>query len=102
MEHLKKLRHRNLQQSMPAQLALGFRFEHGITVPENCQSSAVYLEQPARLTTEYVDRTYGLDTIEREKLNLLGPYVLSEASLLIDHQLKASTNSLDIIDLLDL
>ena len=70
---------------MPAQLALGFRFEHGITVDQNCDTAAVFLEQPARLTTEYVDRTYGLDTIEREKLNLLGPYILSDQSLQIDH-----------------
>jgi len=87
---------------VPAQLALGFRFEHGISVDSNCETSVVFLEQPARLTTEYVDRTFGLDTIEREKLNLLGPYILSESSLMIDHQLRANTNSLDIIDLLDL
>ena len=82
-------------------MALGFRFENGITVNQKCETAAVYLEQPARQATEYVERTYGLDTIERDKLNLLGPYYLS-GNLEIDRQLQMPSQSTDVIDLLDL
>lgn len=47
---------------------MSFRFDKGISLDENCETSAIYIEQAARLTTEYVDRVYGLDTIEKEKL----------------------------------
>jgi hypothetical protein len=83
-------------------MALGFRFEHGITVNQKCETAAVYLEQPARQATEYVERTYGLDTIEKEKLNLLGPYYLSGESLQIGRQFQMPSQSTDVIDLLDL
>lgn len=87
---------------MPAQLAMAFRFDNGILVDKNCETSVVYMEQAARLATEYVDRMYGLDTLEKEKLTLLGPYVLNDQNLLIDRMYKANTYSLDVIDLLDL
>ncbi len=43
----------------------------------NCETSAAFVEPAARLAAEYIDRTYGLDTIEQDKLNLLGPYTIS-------------------------
>lgn len=84
---------------MPAQLALGFRFEHGITVGESCETSAAYIEQPARLSVDYISRTHGLDTIERLGLNLIGPFIVPEGSI----QVAGSySHNLDIVDLLDL
>jgi hypothetical protein len=59
------------------------------------------MEQPARLATEFVDRTHGLDTIEKEPLNLLGPSYLPDGSgMMLDSSV--SVQNLDIIDLLDL
>lgn len=55
-------------------MALAFRYQYGIGLAANCESSTVYLEQPARLATEYVDRTFGLDTVEKDKLKLLGSH----------------------------
>lgn len=61
------------------------------------------MEQPARLATEFVDRTHGLDTIEKEPLNLLGPSYLPDGSgMMLDSQVSATSQNLDIIDLLDL
>ena len=39
------------------------------------------------MTVEYVERTLGLDTMEKQKLNLLGPQVL-ETSIQIDKVLR--------------
>ena len=100
--YLQSRRHEQVKKSTPAQLALAFRFEHGIKVEANCESAVAYMEQSARLTTEFVEKTYGLYTVERDKLNLLGPFVLSESSMQIKQSIQANTNSLDIIDLLDL
>lgn len=81
LQTLKEKRNKNLKDSVSAQLALGFRFEHGITVAENCETSVAYIEQPARLSVDYVSRTHGLDTLERLKLNLIGPFVIPEGSM---------------------
>jgi hypothetical protein len=78
IDYLGRLRYRLLQEAVPAQVALSFRFEHGISLEPGCENSVIYLEQAARLTSEYVDRSFGLDTVEKEKLNLLGPYMLNE------------------------
>ena len=59
-------------------MALGFRFEHGISVTEDCSASVLYYEQPARATIEYIEKTYGMDTIEKTKLNLMGPYSIDK------------------------
>jgi hypothetical protein len=91
-----------LKYSLPAQLALGFRFEHGITVGENCETSVAYLEQPARLSVEYVSRTHGLDTLERNKLNLIGPFILPEGGMQLERLYQRNTYNLDIVELLDL
>ena len=80
LSYLRQVRHHHLSNAVPAQLALAFRFEHGISVPQNCDSSLAYMEQPARLATEFVDRTHGLDTIEKEPLNLLGPSYLPDGN----------------------
>jgi TPR repeat protein len=83
-------------------MALAFRFEYGVGISANCESAVVYLEQPARLATQYVERTYGLDTIEKDKLKLIGPDVLPDKSLLLNHSMRPNTNSVDIIELLNL
>lgn len=83
-------------------MALGFRFENGITVSENCETSVAYIEQPARLSVDYVSRTHGLDTLEKLKLNLIGPFVIPEGSMQIERLYSQATNNLDIVDLLDL
>jgi TPR repeat protein len=81
LKSLKDKRNKQLQDSVAAQLALGFRFENGITVSENCETSVAYIEQPARLSIDYVSRTHGLDTLEKLKLNLIGPFVIPEGSM---------------------
>ena len=53
------------------------------------------------MSVEYVERTLGLDTMEKQKLNLLGPQVL-ETSLQIDKVLRMDIFSTDVLDLLDL
>ena len=78
MDFLNRQRYRLLSEAVPAQVALSFRFEQGIGLEPSCDSAVIYIEQAARLASEYVDRTFGLDTIEKEKLNLLGPYMLNE------------------------
>lgn len=78
LDYLEMRRQNQLIKSVPAQLTLAFRFEHGIGLEKACETAVAYYEQPARATTEYVKRTFALDSIEREKLNLLGPFVVSE------------------------
>jgi hypothetical protein len=53
------------------------------------------------MSVEYVERTLGLDTMEKQKLNLLGPQVL-ETSLQIDKVLRMDIFSTDVLDLIDL
>ena len=53
------------------------------------------------MTVEYVERTLGLDTMEKQKLNLLAPMVL-ETSLQIDKVLRMDILASDVLDLLDL
>jgi len=60
-------------------MALGFRFENGIGVTEDCSASVLYYEGPARATIEYIERTFGMDTIEKNKLNLMGPYSIDKS-----------------------
>jgi ABC-type Na+ transport system ATPase subunit NatA len=59
-------------------MALGFRFENGIGVTEDCSASVLYYELPARQTIDYIERTYGMDSIEKNKLNLMGPYSIDK------------------------
>lgn len=61
----------------------------------------MYYEAAGRMTIEYVERTLGLDTVDKQKLNLLGPTVL-ETSLQIDKVLRMEFFSSDVLDLLDL
>ena len=80
-EKLAYMRARNDQlrrQQVPAQMALGFRFEHGLGVHEDCNAAVLYYEQPARATVEYIERTFGMDSIEKTKLNLMGPYSIDK------------------------
>jgi len=45
-------------------------------VDENCITSFNYYEAASRMTVEYVDRTLSLDSLEKQKLKLMGPHVL--------------------------
>jgi hypothetical protein len=57
-------------------MTLGYRFNMGVGgVDLKCRSSVMYYEPAAYLTTQYVLKTNGLDTVEKKKLKL-GPYVL--------------------------
>ncbi len=100
-DYLKRRRYEQLLQSSNAQANLGTRFQHGIYVEEDCNTSFNYFEAAGRITVEYVERTLGLDTMEKQKLNLLGPQVL-ETSLQIDKVLRMDIFSSDVLDLLDL
>jgi len=53
------------------------------------------------MTVEYIERTFGLDSSEKKKLNLLGPHVL-ETNLQIDKMSRLNSFSSDFLDLLDL
>lgn len=53
------------------------------------------------MVVEYVERTFGLDSLERQQLKLLGPHVL-ETGLEIDKILRLDIFSSDVLDLLDL
>jgi hypothetical protein len=50
-----------------------------------------YIDMPARLTVEYVERTFGLQSVELNKLNLLGPFVISESEMILDSTVQANT-----------
>jgi TPR repeat protein len=52
------------------------------------------------MSIEYILRTYALDTSEREKLTLMGPYVL-EKGLQIEKKLSLESFSSDVLDLLE-
>lgn len=61
------------------------------------------MEQPARLQTHFVEKTFGLYSFEKEKLNLLGPFVLPEQKMIIeDSKVNADNIDEDLIDLLNM
>lgn len=53
------------------------------------------------MTVEYVDRTLSLDSLEKQKLKLMGPHVL-ETGLQVEKVLRLDIFSTDVLDLLDL
>jgi len=83
-----------------AQSSLGIRFQNGFHVDEDCNSSFLYYEAAGRMSIEYILRTYALDTSEREKLTLMGPYAL-EKGLQVDKKLSLEKFSSDVLDLLE-
>ena len=61
------------------------------------------MEQPARLQTHFVEKTFGLYSFEKEKLNLLGPFVLPESKMILeDTTINIDSNDEDLIDLLNM
>ena len=74
---------------------------YGISVEQECAVSFNYLESAGRMTVEYIERTLGLDSLDNQKLNLLGPYVL-EQNIHLDKVLKMDFFNSDVMDLLDL
>ena len=72
-------------------MTLGYRFNMGVGgVDLKCRSSVMYYEPAAYLTTQYVLKTNGLDTVEKKKLKL-GPYVL-DSKLQIDEKTHVQTS----------
>jgi hypothetical protein len=66
-------------------MTLGYRYHMGVGgVDHQCRASFLYYEPAAYLTTQYVLKTNGLDTVEKKKLKL-GPYVL-DSKLQIDEK----------------
>ena len=61
------------REQVAAQTALGFRFDHGLGVAQNCDASVVYYERAARQVISYLERTFALDNVENQKLALMGP-----------------------------
>lgn len=47
-------------QAAPAQMSLGSRFQYGISVGEDCDTSTHYYEAAARHTIDYIELTHGL------------------------------------------
>jgi hypothetical protein len=45
-------------------------------VEEDCNASFSFLEAAGRMTVEYIERTIGLDSVDKQKLNLMGSTVL--------------------------
>jgi TPR repeat protein len=59
-----------------SQMILGYKYLHGLGVTEKCKASALYYEEAALEAIRYVEESYGLDVVERKKLNLGGPHVM--------------------------
>lgn len=58
-----------------AAMILGSKYKFGLGVPERCKTSALYYEEAALDSINYVLKSHGLDVVERKKLNI-GPHVL--------------------------
>ena len=89
------------RMSAPAQMALGVRFQFGIGVDEDCDTSTHYYEAAARQTFNFIEQTNGLVGPERLKLSLMGPLALEDStfsSVISIDQLYTST---DVVELLD-
>jgi len=52
-------------------------------------------------TIEYIDASYGMDSVERSKLNLMGSYTFKQ-EMQLDSSIPADVISNDVLDLLDL
>jgi len=83
-------------------MSLGARFQYGIGVGEDCDTSTHYYEAASRHTIDFIELTHGLIGPKKLKLSLMGPEAIQEVSsfgsvISID-QLYTST---DVVDLLD-
>ncbi len=56
-------------------MILGFKYQNGINVNQKCKTSALYYEEAALESIRYVEKSHGLDIVERKKLSI-GPHVL--------------------------
>jgi len=56
-------------------MILGFKYNYGLGVKEKCKASAMYYEEAALESIRYVEKSHGLDVVERKKLSI-GPHVL--------------------------
>ena len=56
--------------SFVSKVILGFKYLNGMDVDTNCHTTVSYLADAALDVVEYVERTLGLDIVERKKLNL--------------------------------
>eukprot|EP00347_Sterkiella_histriomuscorum_P014767 403359608 len=87
------------KQSVMASMILGSKYKFGLGVPERCKTSALYYEEAALDSINYVQQSHGLDVVERKKLNI-GPHVLQD-SVQVSEQMDDHVYN-DFIDLLDL
>jgi len=60
MEYLEEQNRVMSRQAAPAQMSLGNRFQYGIHVDEDCETSSYYYEAAARQTVDFIEETYGL------------------------------------------
>ena len=91
-----------LRQAAPAQISLGNRFQYGISVGEDCDTSTHYYEAAARQTNSFIESTNGLVGPEKLKLSLMGPLAIEEQTsfsqvISIEHFYTSS----DVVELLD-
>ena len=83
-------------------MALGTRFQNGISVDEDCDTSTNYYEAAARRTIDFIENTHGLIGPSKLKLSLMGPLAINEVTsfssiISIDHLYTSN----DVVDLLD-
>ena len=102
LEYLEEQDREMQRQAAPAQMSLGNRYQFGITLDEDCDSSTLYYEAAARQTIQFIERTHGLLGPERRKLNLMGPFAIEESFLLSNAlSIEHLYTSADVVELLD-
>ena len=83
-------------------MALGTRFQYGITVDEDCDTSTHYYEAAARHTVDFIESTNGLIGPQKLKLSLMGPHAIEEVTNfgnVISSDYLYTSN--DVVELLD-
>ena len=80
-------------------MILGYKYLHGLGVEEKCKTSVLYYEEAALEAIKYVEESYGLDVVERKKLNI-GPHFLHDQVQVVDASMNDKYG--DFIELLDL
>ena len=78
LQHLEDQNEEQSKQAAPTQMSLGNRYQYGMSLDEDCESSTLYYEAAARQTIEFVEKTRALVGPERAKLNLMGPFALED------------------------
>ena len=59
-------------------MALGHRYNLGISVDEDCDASTMYFEAAARSSVQFVERTLGMVSSESKQLALMGPFAIQD------------------------